>query len=127
MVRLRYNLSYSANSKRDGLYYAGEKVELDEATERRLVDSGKAEYVGNAPAVKIENDTKPEKHKKTEKVSQDVPAEPEPASLDKGGDVDLDTASRAQLNDIAADLGIENPDKLPNRKSVIDAINEALA
>lgn len=43
-------------------------------------------------------------------------------------DDDLDDAAaltREELNELAAELGIPNPGRLPNKQAVIDAINQA--
>lgn len=38
---------------------------------------------------------------------------------------DLSTLSREELNDAAVEAGVEDPEDLPNKQAVIDAINEA--
>ncbi len=45
---------------------------------------------------------------------------------DGGAESDLEEMSRAQLNAYAAELGIEAPDKLPNKAAVVAAIEETL-
>jgi hypothetical protein len=41
--------------------------------------------------------------------------------------VDLTKLKRGELNELAAALGVEDPDKLPNAGAVIEAIKEAEA
>ena len=45
---------------------------------------------------------------------------PEPESAEPNMDM-----KRSELNAIAEEVGVENPDKLPNKQSVLDAIVEA--
>jgi hypothetical protein len=41
-----------------------------------------------------------------------------------GGESDLDDLKRDELNELAAEAGIEAADELPNRAAVIEAINQ---
>lgn len=50
------------------------------------------------------------------------PPTPAPAEDESGEDEDLDALSRADLNAHAVAVGVEAPDKLPNKGAVIDAI-----
>jgi len=50
-------------------------------------------------------------------------ATPQPEDDTDTTEVSLDM-KRDELNTVAVSLGVENPDKLPNKQAVIDAINE---
>lgn len=55
------------------------------------------------------------------RVEQELDAaEDEPSDED-----DLDSKTRPELNELAASLGIEDPDKLANKGAVVDAIRAA--
>lgn len=53
--------------------------------------------------------------------------EPKPGTVESEPADGLDALTRADLNAQAADLGIANPEGLPNKGVVVAAIREALA
>lgn len=121
---------------KDGAFFAPEELAA------RLVRKGKAVYVDEVAAAekrKEENQTtekKPAKSKpSTETAVSTVDTEPDHIA-DVGnmpgtdGDVELEEVSwgdmtREELNDLARQFDVEAPEKLPNKASVISAINDA--
>jgi hypothetical protein len=71
-------------------------------------------------------------HGPGEEFETDLPAALEERAITRGGiaiaqDGDgLDDLTRAELNERAAEAGVESPESLPNKGAVIGAIREAL-
>lgn len=92
---------------RGRIYRKGAAVPADDPHQRRSFERlGRIRWVDD-PAPEPEAEP-------TETVT-----DPEP--------VDLDTMTRAELNDFAADHGIDDPASYPNKAALIEAIAAALA
>lgn len=79
-----------------------------------------------APAPKPKVEAKPKVEPKVEPKPEPKKVEeaPKPAPAPEKVVISMEM-TRVELNEAAASIGIEDADKLPNKQSVIDAINEA--
>ena len=96
-----YKVTDRTTLNRDGKEYRkGDSIELDPSDAKPLLATGTIEAPKGRPP----------------KAATDEPTE-----------TALDRLTRDELDDMAAELDIENPDELPNKGAVIEAIEAAKA
>lgn len=92
-------------------------IDVPEATAKRLVEQGVAEYVTPAPVKKSAPKAKPAEPKAQPKTEQKAePAADAPAYSEE--------MTRSELNALAAKAGIKGAAKMPNKAAVIAALDK---
>ena len=112
--------------KRQSIARRAEAEEIDASATAEAEPASVDEALGAEPVAEPE----PEAVAEAEPEAAEPDPEPEAAEPDPepeaAGDPEINMdMKRSELNAIAESLGVESPEKLSNKKAVIDAIHEA--